>query len=347
MNFSTQQAFAAFLVQLAKNYGVTDVGKQFTVVPELEQRFQDKIVEKENFLGKINVVPVEELSGKNVLGSANSPASGRTDTSDGTKERKPRNILGLEEWVYQLYKTNSDVFIPYDILDMWAKKIPNLGAHYTAYVQQQIANDRVMIGWHGVDAAADTDITTYSLLQDVNKGWFQYMRDNLPGNILTGGAVAGEIRIGTMDGADYANLDDVAHDLRQGIPSYLRKDLVVLVGEDLIGARNGILYKKWADTPSEKAGIAQAMASIGGMPWDTPSFFPDSTMVVTSYKNLSIYHQSGSWRRNLKDKPEQDQVQDFNSRNEGYVVEEPRAFAGLEFLDDNVKVPNAAGDAWV
>lgn len=347
MQIVTQQQFTAFMVQLAQNYGVADVEKQFSVTPELEQRFQDKIVEKEDFLGKINVIGVEELAGKNVLGSVNSPASGRTDTSDGSKERKPRNILGLEEWAYQLYKTNSDVFITYDLLDMWAKKIPDLGARYTAYVQQQIANDRVMIGFHGIEAAADTDIETYPLLQDVNKGWFQYMRENLSGNLLTEGANEGEIRIGAMDGADYANLDEAANDLRDAIPSYLRKDLIVLIGESLISQRNGVLYKQWAGTPSEKAGIAQAMSTIGGMSWNTPSFFPDSAMVVTSYKNLSIYHQSGSWRRNLKDKPEQDQVQDFNSRNEGYVVEEPRAFTGLEFLDDNVKVPNAAGDAWV
>ncbi len=67
MNFATRQMFAAFLVQLANNYKVGDVEKQFSVTPELEQRFQDKIVEKEDFLRKINVIGVEELSGKNVL----------------------------------------------------------------------------------------------------------------------------------------------------------------------------------------------------------------------------------------------------------------------------------------
>lgn len=344
MNFATQQLFAAFLTQLATNYNVGSVEKQFSVTPELEQRFQDKIVEKEDFLRKINVVGVEELAGKNVLGSANSPASGRTNTSDGNTERQPRNILGLEEWEYQLHKTNSDVYIEYATLDAWAKKIPNLGALYTAYVQQQIANDRVMIGWHGVEAAANTNIETYPLLQDVNKGWFQYMREKLAGNILTEGATVGEIHIGP--GGDYENLDDAAHDLRQGIPTYLRNNLVVLVGEELIGTRTGTFYKKWGNTPSEKAGVDQALSLMGGMPWDSPSFIPDRTMIVTSYQNLSIYHQSGSWRRYLKDKPEKDRWEDFNSRNEGYVVEEPRAFAGMEFKDNNVKMPNAAGDGW-
>ncbi|MBI9080281.1 MAG: phage major capsid protein, P2 family [Pseudodesulfovibrio sp.] len=344
MLFTTRQKYDAFLTQLAQNYGVGNVGRQFSVTPELEQRFQDKIVEKESFLSKINVIGVEELAGKNVLGSANSPVSGRTNTSDGNTERQPRNVLGLEEWAYQLYKTNSDVYIPYEILDMWAKKIPNIGERYTGYVQQQIANDRVMIGWHGVDAAANTDIEANPLLEDVNKGWYQYMREFNPANILTGGATADVIKIGP--GGDYENLDVAAHDIMLGIPEYLRKDLVVMIGADLIGTRNGVLYKQWANTPSEKAGISQAMSLIGGMPWETPSFIPGRAMVVTSHNNLSIYHQSGKWRRHLKDKPEKDRVEDFNSRNEGYVVEEPRAFAALEFKDDNVKVPNAAGDGW-
>lgn len=113
------------------------------------------------------------------------------------------------------------------------------------------------------------------------------MREKLAGNILTEGATAGEIRIGP--GGDYENLDDAAHDLRQGIPAYLRKDLVVLVGEELIGTRTGTFYKKWGNTPSEKSGVDQALSLMGGMPWETPSFIPDRAMVVTSYKNLSIY----------------------------------------------------------
>ena len=41
--------------------------------------------------------------------------------------------------------------------------------------------------------------------------------------------------------------------------------------------------------------------------------------------------QDGSWRRNIKDAPEKDRVEDYNSRNEGYVVETPEKFAALEF----------------
>ena len=56
--------------------------------------------------------------------------------------------------------------------------------------------------------------------------------------------------------------------------------------------------------------------------------------------------QEDTWRRQVEDNPKKDRIDDFNSRNEGYVVEVLEQFVALEFKDDNVKVPNAAGDGW-
>jgi hypothetical protein len=43
------------------------------------------------------------------------------------------------------------------------------------------------------------------------------------------------------------------------------------------------------------------------------------------------------------DNPKRDQVEDYNSRNEGYVVETPEKFVAVEF--SKVKLPTGAG-AW-
>ena len=72
------------------------------------------------------------------------------------------------------------------------------------------------------------------------------------------------------------------------------------------------------------------MVSFGGLPWESPSNFPARGLIVTSYDNLSIYVQDGSWRRHILDNPKKDRVEDFNSRNEGYVVEVPEKFVGIE-----------------
>lgn len=52
--------------------------------------------------------------------------------------------------------------------------------------------------------------------------------------------------------------------------------------------------------------------------------------MITSWDNLSIYWQEDSWRRSTIDNPKRDQVEDYNSRNEGYVVEDYEKFAAIE-----------------
>ncbi|MBI9109899.1 phage major capsid protein, P2 family [Maridesulfovibrio ferrireducens] len=338
MNSHSRKQYSALQANLAKGYGVQNVTEQFTVEPSVEQRLQDKIVEQSTFLQKINVITVDEMTGQNILGYANGPASGRTDTS-GDKERVPVNLLGMDSNIFTLHQTDSDVYMLYSHLDAWAK-FHDFQERYARYVQARIANDREVIGWNGVSAAADTNITTYPLMQDVNKGWLQYMREKRAANILAeGGSVAGAIKVGT-DG-DFKSIDHIVADLKQGIPKWLRKDLVALVGDELVGTESTGLYKAIVDDPVKKLAATASLEKFGGLPWETPSNFPGRGLVITSYSNLSIYTQSGSWRRNLKDKPEKNRVEDFNSRNEGYTVENTEAFVALEF--DNVLISDGAG----
>jgi P2 family phage major capsid protein len=335
----TRQAFHQFCAALAQVHGAPDVTEQFAIEPSLEQRLQDAIVEQSTFLPQINVVTVDEMEGQNILGSASGPVSGRTDTSVDGVERVPRNVLGLKAYNYKLAQTNSDVYLPYNTMDVWAR-FGDLGARYTRYVQGRIANDREIVGWYGLSVAATTDLAANPLLQDVNKGWLQYMRENLPAHILTEGKTAGEIVLG--DGGDYANLDLAVNDLLQGIPTYLRKDLTVLVGSELVARETALLLTAVQGKPTEKNAMNTAMATLGGLPWQTPSNYPARGLAVTPLKNLSVYVQTNTWRRNLKDKPEKNRVEDYNSRNEGYVVECPEAFVGWEF--DTVKFSDEAAE---
>lgn len=342
MNPTTKKKFTALKAAMAKTYGVGSVEEQFSISPSKEQTLQDKIVEKSTFLQKINVIPVDDMEGETILGSVSSGISGRTDTTVDGNERTPRNVLDLEANGYKLHKTNSDVAIRYNTLDAWAK-FKDLAERYQNYVQAAIANDREIVGWRGESAAATTDKTTYPLMQDVNKGWMQQVRERKPSQILLKGAVEGEIRIGP--GGDFENLDMAVNDILQGIPEHKRKDLVALIGSDLIARERSVLFKAVGGKPTEKNAMTTAMSTIGGLEWETPSNFPPRAIVITSYKNLSIYVQSGKWRRKIDDNEKKDQVEDYNSRNEGYVVEDLEKFAAVEFK--NVKVPNAAGDGWV
>lgn len=338
MDAATRKLFNALCARFAKTYGVDDVSVQFAVEPTLAQKLRDKIVERSTFLQKINVIGVKELAGQNIFGFASRPVASRTNTAQEGKERKAINVLGLEAGEYRLYQTNSDVGLPYRTIDAWAK-FEDLPERYAAYVLQRMANDKEITGWHGLSAAADTDFAANPLLQDLNRGWMQYMRELKPENILKQGATLGEIRIGP--GGDYPGLDLAVNDLYHSIPPYMRNGLVALVGSDLIANERAALFGAVSMTPTEKVLYGPAMSTLGGLTWETPSNFPARGLVVTSYDNLSIYQQDGSHRRQIIDNPKKDQIEDFNSVNEGYVVEEAEKFVALEF--ENVKVPDGDG----
>ncbi len=67
---------------------------------------------------------------------------------------------------------------------------------------------------------------------------------------------------------------------------------------------------------------------MAACPTFTCPHFPSKGVVVTSWDNLSIYFQDSSWRRQIVENPKRSQVEDYNSRNEGYVIEQLGKFRG-------------------
>lgn len=327
---SARLKFSALAVAIATTYGVETVREEFNVTPTHAQTLNDKITHSSAFLSRINVIPVSEIKGEKVMLGTSGTVTGRTDTSNA--DRVARNVLGLDGQGYELFETHSDVALKYSSIDAWAK-FPNFPQRYSAAVQKQIALDRIMIGWNGTSAAATTDRTANPLLQDVNKGWLQIARDQAPEQVLAEGAkVLGKIQIGAT--GDYANLDALVHDVSLMIDEEYRDggDLIAIVGRELLAHDKAKLYAAQGDTPTEKERIemAQVIATYGGLPTFTCPHFPSRGVVVTSWDNLSIYFQDTSWRRHIQENPKRSQVEDYNSRNEGYVIEQLGKFAAIE-----------------
>lgn len=66
-------------------------------------------------------------------------------------------------------------------------------------------------------------------------------------------------------------------------------------------------------------------------------FFPQNALLVTKLDNLSIYVQEGTQRRQLKEEPEYDQLADYQSVNEAYVVEDYGCCALVENINQTKK----------
>ncbi|WP_407728904.1 phage major capsid protein, P2 family [Pseudomonas helleri] len=324
--------FAQLQLAIAESYGVELASEHFSVDPTIAQELNDAITAKSDFLQRINVIGVTEIKGQKVFIGTSGPVTGRTDVTENDREAK--DASALSQTTYELSSTESDVGMAYAKIDAWAK-FPDFHQRYSAAVQKQIALDRILVGFHGTHAAVQTDIKKYPMLQDVNKGWLQQAREQIPAQVLQEGKTAGKVTLGT-DG-DYANLDGLVHDTKQLVDERLRDagDLIAIIGSDLLAADKAKLYAKQGDVPTEKERIeeAQVIATYGGLPAFSVPFFPVNAVVVTSWDNLSIYFQDSSWRKQTIDNPKRSRIEDYNSRNEGYVIEQLEKFAMTENVE--------------
>ncbi|TWC14773.1 P2 family phage major capsid protein [Pseudomonas sp. SJZ085] len=322
--------FSTLALAIASTYAVESVREEFNVSPTHAQTLNEKITLSSSFLQRINVIPVSEIKGEKVMLGVNGSVTGRTNTTNA--DRVARNVLGLDGNGYELFETHSDVGLKYATIDAWAK-FKDFAQRYAAAVQKQIGLDRIMIGWNGTSVAATTDRVANPLLQDVNKGWLQIAREQAPEQVMAQGTkAAGKIQIGAT--GDYANLDALVFDVSLMIEEEFRDggDLIAIVGRDLLAYDKGKLYANQGGKPTEKERLemAQVIATYGGLPTFTCPHFPSKGVVVTSWDNLSIYFQDSSWRRQIVENPKRSQVEDYNSRNEGYVIEQLGKFAAIE-----------------
>ena len=344
---TVEKAIEKYKAFCAKGHGFTDNGiekitRGFSVEPAKAQTLNTKVQEKNEFLQKINIIPVRDLVGENILIGTSKPASYRTDTTN--KRREPLNSPDLEAFTFQLHKINTDVLFTYAQVDSWAR-FPDFTTRFQQQVLHRMGLDRILVGWHGEKAAKETNIQENPQLQDLCPGWLQYMREKLPANILTEGENAKEIRFGT--GGDFETLDMAVSDLVGAIEDtgLDTSDLVVLVGRQLLQMERDRVYGQGNSlTPEQKQVFENSRITFSGIPLEKAPQLPPRFLAITPLRNLSIYHQEDSYRRNIKDEPEFDRFVDYTSRNEGYVVEDPRRFVGIEFK--NVKLPDGQG-GWV
>jgi len=336
MKNETRTSFEAYAAQVATLNNVASAMNKFSVTPTVAQTLNDRIQESAAFLQSVNIVPVDEQSGERLGLGAGGPAAGRTDTS--TKDREARNLVDMTDFAYYCAKTDFDTYVTYQQLDAWAK-FPDFQARMRNHVTAQIARDRLMIGWNGTKIAADTDLAQNPLLQDVNKGWLQHIRENVPQRVLSG------IKVGTESGADYRNLDSLVFDMtNELLDPWYREDtgIVAIVSNELTTDKYlGLMNSAASDAPTEKDALATMLSNktLGGKKAQVVPFFQRRSVLLTSSRNLSIYWQNGSLRRQIAEKPERDRVIDFLSINDGYVIEDFGACA----LVEGILLPKAGG----
>jgi P2 family phage major capsid protein len=332
MQNRTRELFNAYLAQIATLNHVGTAAEGFTVDPTVQQTLETKIQESSDFLKKVNNIGVREQAGNRVgLGIGSTIAS---TTNTLMKDREPFDPTTLEERGYLCRQTNFDTSIRYAKLDAWAK-FPDFQTRIRDVILRRQALDIMTIGFNGVSRAETSDRAANPLLQDVNIGWLEKIRAEAEGHrLFEGVAGSGEVTIGKA--GDYKNLDALVFDaVNNLIEPWFRNDteLVAILGRKLFTDKYFPIVNV-AQPPTETlaADIIISMKRIGGLKCVQVPYFPESTLLITRLDNLSRYYQDGARRRTVIDNPKRDQIENYESSNDAYVVED----YGLTALIENI-----------
>ena len=336
MRNDTRLAFTAYTTQIASLNGVGDVTKAFNVSPTAQQTLETRLQESSEFLSRINVIGVDEQIGQALGLTATSTIASRTATeAPANGERQTQDPTGLAACDYLCKQTDYDTHVTYAKLDAWAK-FKDFQTRLRDVILKQCALDRIMIGWNGTSAAATTNRAASPLLQDVNIGWLEKIRTLAAERVMKEGDVAGKLTYGSA-GADYKNLDALVYDLAKQLLDPWHQEypeLVAIVGRDLMHDKLFPLVAE-NDAPTERlaADIVISQRRLGGLPAVTVPFFPAGKVLVTRLDNLSIYYQRQARRRYMLENPRKNRVENYESSNDAYVIED----FGLCALAENIE----------
>lgn len=343
MRNATRLAFNSMLAQIAAINGVDDAKVEFSVDPAIAQKLYEKVQLSSEFLNSINQLTVPQQEGQKVGIVITRSIAGRTDTANGNR-RNPGNPTDTTGRAYRCEKTNFDTALPYALLDAWAHR-PEFQTLVRDAILKRHGLDKMIIGWNGTSVAANTDRAANPLLQDVNKGWIQNVREQAPQQIVSHGDLdAAKIYVAASGDADYVNLDALVFDMIENLEEPFRDDtgLVAICGRDLVHDKYFNLVNAAGDDAEKQVArdVLLSTKKIGGLPAVRVPYFPAGKLAITRLDNLSIYDQENTERRMIMDQPDLDRVADFQSVNEAYVVEENGLFTLAENI---VMAPKAAG----
>lgn len=345
MKKETRFKFNAYLMQLSALYEVPveEMTSKVEITPSVAQKLEDNIQMSAAFLGLINIVPVPDKNGQVIGLGVGSTIAGTTDTTK--EDREATDPSEMTDIKYECQQTNYDTALTYQKLDLWAKFKDFQLRIRNAIIRRQ-ALDRIMIGFNGTHRAKKSDRTANKMLEDVNIGWLQKVRADAEAHVISDvrddadNVISAVIRVGK--GGDFNNLDAlVMSAVDEVIDEEYRDDteLVVICGRKLLSDKYFPLVNKEQEN-SEKlaADLIISQKRIGGLQAVRAPYFPENALFITRLDNLSIYWQDETRRRHIIDNPKRDRIENYESVNEAYVVEDYRGTALIE----NIQMQNGA-----
>lgn len=330
MRKQTRFKFNAFMSRVAELNGVDtgDLDKKFSVEPSVTQTIMTRVQDSSTFLTRINILPVRDMKGEKIGLDVSGSIASTTDTAGGD-ERETADFATLDAEGYFCQQVNYDFHIRYNTLDLWARYQDFQTRLRDAIVKRQ-SLDRIMIGFNGTHRAKTSNRIKFPLLQDIAPGWLEKYRENAPSRVMNkvvaedGSVVSEKVRVGA--GGDYANLDALVMDATNTLiaPWYQEDpELVVICGRQLLADKYfPLVNQEQPNTEALAADLIISQKRIGNLPAVRVPYFPADALLITRMDNLSIYWQEDTHRRHMVENSKRDRIENYESINEDYVVED-------------------------
>ncbi|WP_414618473.1 phage major capsid protein, P2 family [Serratia liquefaciens] len=330
MRKQTRFKFNAFMSRVAELNGVDtgDLDKKFSVEPSVTQTIMTRVQDSSTFLTRINILPVRDMKGEKIGLDVSGSIASTTDTAGGD-ERETADFATLDAEGYFCQQVNYDFHIRYNTLDLWARYQDFQTRLRDSIVKRQ-SLDRIMIGFNGTHRAKTSNRIKFPLLQDIAPGWLQKYRENAPSRVMNkvvaedGSVVSEKVRVGA--GGDYANLDALVMDATNTLiaPWYQEDpELVVICGRQLLADKYfPLVNQEQPNTEALAADLIISQKRIGNLPAVRVPYFPADALLITRMDNLSIYWQEDTHRRHMLENSKRDRIENYESINEDYVVED-------------------------
>ena len=111
-------------------------------------------------------------------------------------------------------------------------------------------------------------------------------------------------------------------------------ELVVICGRQLLADKYfPLVNQTQAATEQLAADVIVSQKRIGNLPAIRVPYFPSNALMITRLDNLSIYWQEGTHRRLIMEVAKRDRIENYESINEDFVIEDYAAGCLVENIE--------------
>ena len=356
-NITEERAKELILARMSKAHGKkVREGVRFLVEPTQVQRVEQVMRQQFAFLEKITTRYTDQKS-EQILSMLDGESVAQRTVGNTRRPVEPGDFGHRQ---YNCVDVESDVIIPWARLLKWGMLEGEVYNDWRAWLIRARARDRLRSGFYGqsYNANISSDRATYPRLEDVQKGWFQYMIENFPAQFLgltpannTRGYTITPVKVG--EGGDFVNMGQLVQYLLDHVMNYIYASdsgIEAICGRSLVSEDKQRLLG-FGTEPIQQSAAEQLMmsATYATRPIDIPDEMPATGLMVCNPKVLECIIQGNSIRESVVDDPRVKGLVDYQWMQRDYVVNTPTAWAGVlpgTILTKNLAGEWSAAEAW-